>query len=73
MAYMAPMRNPNPKGQPAPERLKKHFVELPDLDIFKKVPGVTYFDPQEWHSFPFEYNDAVYHPRRKKGGDDEAE
>jgi len=68
MAYMAQMRNPNPRGS---KRFRKEAFVLPDLDIFKKVSGVAYFNPEEWHSFPFEYKEAVFSPRKKKGGDDE--
>lgn len=45
--------NPDRLRGGAVKRKKQHEVELPDLDIFKKMPGVEYFDPREWSSFPY--------------------
>lgn len=45
-----------------PDRLRTRAMKknlqlkdrLPDIDIFEKVPGIDYFDPREWSSFPYQ-------------------
>ena len=39
--------------------------------LFKKEPGVVYFNPEEWHAFPFSHHESVAMPRRKKRKDDD--
>ena len=62
--------NPNLRGG-AVTRKKQHEVVLPDLDIFEKKEGVIYFNPDEWHAFPFGFNSVKGGHRHKKGEDNE--